>query len=60
MAPLAYSVPVGQPVLLLCICVVAEQTSLPGCRKMRGVSEKSRRGEDAERGGHGEDAEKGV
>lgn len=36
-----------------------EQTSLPGCRKMRGISEKSRPGEDADRGGDGEDDAEG-
>lgn len=46
--PLAFNV----PVVSLCFSSVSvqwsEQTSLPGCRKTRGISETSRHGEDAE------------
>lgn len=53
--PLAYNV----PVVSLCFSSVSvqwsEQTSLPGCRKTRGISETSRHGEDAEGGSDGEE-----
>lgn len=55
MVPLAFNV----PVVSLCFSSVSvqwsEQISLPGCREVRGISETSRHGEDAERGGGGED-----